>query len=628
MRPVSSAPSPVRGVTPTTLPTRSRDRLYSGARFARLAPLAITIALATASPPPLDAQQKAPEFTQQGLLVWNFTPSEGGDIKLGRRAGDEVRERVEKLVNKREVEVIAGWQVRQRLEMAGYAPDSTLSVADVRALGRGMRADEYVLGTALRDAQGFRLGGRLVLIRNSRISQPLPEAVDRDLDRAAAQFARGLAEARRQLVPLRRCENFLREGRGTQALAAARDGIAAYPRASLARTCLVLAMRSTGADASAVLDVSREILALDPGNPYALESMAVAFDSLHRREDAADAWLKLAATDTGDVNLVERVVLALSEGGSLRRAEPLILRATAAYPDSLRLVRLKWRVLYELKKWPGAIEVGEHMLEADSVEAADSTFVLRLATAYRANAQPILAMRTIAQGVVAFPGDSRLYSLYSQLVRAESDVVLPRGLALFPRSADLHAMNAKELKVRGKLEEALAASKQAVALDSSLAQGQLVVAQNEFDLGRADSALVTAHRALLGGPDSALVAQFVLAKGNQLLRTANGSKKREDFEVSMRYLALADSLRSSPQTKFLLGASALSVTQQALTEAPKLPEKERSCALSRIGSEALPIARASLQAGVDVQPEAVRQYLEYLDQIAPFAERQIATYCG
>jgi tetratricopeptide (TPR) repeat protein len=590
----------------------------------------ITLALAAlvlAAPGRLRAQQKGQEFTQQGLLIWNFTPGKGADMKLGRKSADAVRDRMEHLVNKREVDVISGYDIRHRLELAGYSAESTLSISDVRALGRGMRADEYIVATTSKGPEGVRIAGNLVLTRNHRIAQPLPDAAGRDLDRAADQFAQAIAAARKQLVPLRRCENFMREGKYPQALAAAREGVAAYPKASLARTCLVLAMRSTRSLVPELLGVARETLELDPTNPYALEAMAVAYDSLHKKDEAADTWLRLAATDTADVDLVERIVYALSEAGSVRRAEPLILRAVAAYPDTLRLVRLKWRVLYELKKWPGAIEVGEHLLAVDSLAMNDSTFVWRLAVAYRSNEQPIRAVQMSAEGVTKFPGDARMYALYAQLVRGESDVVLARGLKLYPKNADLYAMNAKDLKAKGKLEEALAASKQAVALDSSLAQGQLVVAQNEFDLGRADSALVTAHRALLGAQDSALVAQFVLAKGNQLLRAANGSKKREDFEVAMRYLALADSLRSTPQTKFLLGASALSVTQQALSEAPKLPEKERSCALSRLGSETLPIARASLEAGAEVQPDAVKQYIAYLDQIAPFAEKQIAAFC-
>ena len=55
-------------------------------------------------------RQKNPplEFTRQGLLIMNFSPGAGADLRLARRAGDAVRDRVAKLVNKREVEVIEG----------------------------------------------------------------------------------------------------------------------------------------------------------------------------------------------------------------------------------------------------------------------------------------------------------------------------------------------------------------------------------------------------------------------------------------------------------------------------------------------------------------------------------------
>ena len=61
--------------------------------------------------PVLQAQRgkKEPlEFTRQGLLIVNFIPGPGADLRLGRRAADAVRDRVAKLVNKREVEVIDG----------------------------------------------------------------------------------------------------------------------------------------------------------------------------------------------------------------------------------------------------------------------------------------------------------------------------------------------------------------------------------------------------------------------------------------------------------------------------------------------------------------------------------------
>ncbi len=576
------------------------------------------------------AQQKGMEFTQQGLLVANFWPARDKDFKLGRKAADAVRDRVGKYLNKKEVDVISGYDIKQRLEISGYNPDTNLTAADLRSLGRRVRADEYIAGTIAKSGEGFTIGGQMVLVRNARIGQPLASATNKELDLAADQFAREIAAAHKQLIPLRRCENAIREGKAAAAVEAARTGIAAYPRASLARTCMVVAMRAAGFGATDVLQASRELAELDPTNPYALESMAVALDSLRRRDEAGDAWLKLAATDMADVDLIERVVFALVDDGNVRKAEPLILRAVQEFPDTLRLVRQKWRVLFELKKWPSAIETGERMLAMDSLAAHDSSFILRLGNAYRASEKPLKAMEIAVRGVNQFPGDARLYGFYAQMVKGENDVVLPRGIALFPKSAELLALNAKDLRARGKLEESLAASKQAVVLDSSLAQGQLVIAQTEFDLGRPDSALATVRRALMtaaAAPDSQLVAQFSLAKGNALLRAANGTKKREDYVVAMHYLSLADSLRSTPQTKFLLGASAMSVTQQALTEAPKLPEKAQSCELSRLGSETLPIARASLEAGQEVQPEAVKQYLAYLDQIAPFAEKQIAAFC-
>jgi hypothetical protein len=130
------------------------------------------------------------------------------------------------------------------------------------------------------------------------------------------------------------------------------------------------------------------------------------------------------------------------------------------------------------------------------------------------------------------------------------------------------------------------------------------------------------------GEDRSTVAQFALSKGNVLFRAANGTKSRGDFQLAMRFLSFADSLKSTPQTKFLLGAAALSVAQTALTDAPKITIREESCVVSQIGADTIPIARASLEAGQDVSPEATKQFLEYLDQISPYADKQIAAFCS
>lgn len=582
----------------------------------------------------LEAQRRQ-EFTQQFLLVSNFrvgdasTPSrDKNDLKFGREAGDEVRDRLEDLVSKREVKIISGYDLREAMIRAGYAGDDPHDLEIVRQQGEVFRADEIVMGTAKRlpDNQ-VRLDASLVLYRDIRIRQPIAAVTANGLDRAAELLARRIHEARVQLAHQRRCENSLRDGQGTRALQHARAGMAAYPNGVLARTCLIWTLRAMNASAAQVLDESKALLALDPGAFHAIEAAASSLDSLRRRDEAATMWLRLYVTDTTNLELAERVVWSLAEGGNSRRAEPLIVKLSDANPDNMRLLRQKWRIANDNRHWALAVSSGERLLASDPEAATDSIFFQRLATAYRANGQPFKAMELVARGVSTFPGDARLYAIYTQFVKEETDSVLPRGLTLFPDNAALLALNARELRAKGQLAEALDASRRAVELDSTITQGRLLIAQAEMELGRPDSALLTLSRAVSAGEDRGAIAQFALSKGNALLRAANGTEVRADFQLAMRFLALADTLKPTPQTKFVLGAAALKVAQTALTDAPKLASKDESCAVSRVGYETIPLARSSLEGGVEISADATKQFLEYLDQLAPYADKQLAAFC-
>jgi len=599
-------------------------RANGGAAFGQFV-LALFIGMVSAVP--TAAQKKAPEFTRQGLLITTFVPRGTADLGFGRKAADEVRGRVSKLSNKREVDVISGGDIDWQLTRAGMPEDTLLDEQTIRTLGRLMRADEYVIGTVERAPGRVRLSGRLVLMRDRRMAEPLPPATGQDVGLAADQFGRALAAARNELIPQRRCENALRDMQPERALQFAREAVAAYPAGVLAHVCLTWALRATGAPSAEVLTAAKEVLAGDSLNPHGLENAAIALDSLRRRDESATYWLRLAATDTADLELTQRVVLAMVFGGSARRAEPLVVRAADAHPDSIGLRRLAWRVTYENRHWPAAIKQGEALMAADSATTKDSVFTLRLASAYRANGETYKAISLAARGVVAFPGDVKLYTLYTQFVKSEADSVVPRGIALFPRSAELLAMQAKDLRARGQLAEALAASRQALAVDSTLDRGELMIAQGEIELGRPDSALVALRRALVRGEDTALIAQFALGRGNALLKAANGTKTRDDFQLAMRFLALADTLRRTPQSAFLLGVAAYSITQSALSDAPKMTEKTQSCELSHLGAETLPVARAGLEAGQEVSPEAAKQFLDYLGQMEPYVQRQIDAFC-
>ena len=573
------------------------------------------------------AQKKAQEFTRQGLLISNFTPRGTADFGYGRKAADEVRSRVAKLSNKREVDVISGGDIRYQLTKSSIPEDSVLDEQSLRILGRYLRADEYVVGMVERSPKGVRLTGRLVLMRDPRMMEPLPPAAAADLGVAADAFAHAVAAARAELPAQRRCENALRDAQPQRALDFAREAAAAYPQGVLAHVCLTWALRATGAPAVEVLEAAKQVLAGDLVNPHGLESAAIALDSLHRRDESAGYWLRLAATDTANLELTQRVVLAMVLGGSSRRAEPLIVRVADAHPDSVSLRRLAWRITFENRSWPLAIRSGEALLAVDSTTARDSVFMLRLSSAYRANGDRYKALALAARAVAAFPGDVKLYTLYTQFVKSESDSVIPRGIARFPRSAELLAMNARELRAKGQLADALAASRQALAVDSTLDRGELMIAQGEIELGRPDSALAALRRAASRGEDTALVAQFALARGNTLLKAANGTKSRDDFQLAMRFLALADTLRRTPQSAFLVGVAAYSITQSALTDAPKATGKTQSCELSHLGASTLPVARAGLEAGQEVSPEAAKQFLDYLGQMEPYVQRQIDAFC-
>lgn len=577
------------------------------------------------------SKKETQEFTRQGLLIVNFTPSRGTEMKIGRRAADAVRSRVGRFVNKRDVEVIDGGDVTEKFARAGYDADSIFDeFRDIRPMGKYMRADEYVLGRVHNAPGGVRMSGELVLMRDEKLRQPLGEVVAPKLDSAALLLAKEIGAAQTQLVGQRRCENALREGTagsGARARAAAQEAVEQYSRSTLARTCLLWAMRQTSAPAAEVLDVAHALLAVDSTSFYGVESAAIALDSLRRRDDAATMWLRLARTDTANLDLAVRVAFALFDGGNTRRAEPWIVAVSDAHPDDLRLVQQKWRIAYENKSWAHALQAGEVLLARDAGALGDSTFFLHLGTAYHAASKPFKAIETLSHGVDAFPKDVRLYSLYTQYIKAEADTVVPRGLALFPRSADLLALDARELRAKGKIQESLDATKQAVTLDSTLAQGQLTVAQLEIELGRPDSALVALHRAIGGGEDTALVAQFALAKGNALYRAANGTKSSSDFALAFRFLTFADTVRSSVQSKFLVGAAALGVAQAAFTEAPKLKDKSESCRLAKLAADMMPVARTGLEAGQDAFGDAAKQSLDYLTQLDPYAAQALAAYC-
>jgi tetratricopeptide (TPR) repeat protein len=560
------------------------------------------------------------EFTRQLILVNAFASS---DRRAGRSVANALRGRIQRAYDRREVGTLGGADVSTLLDGSGIDPDQALIGGSLSAVARALRADEIVSGHVEVTPRGVRASARLSLVRDERLVEPLGTVEAPHADSAATLLALRLRAARMQLTAHRRCENLAREGAFVQAAEAARAGIGDGAPASIVRLCLMTALLRVGADARAVLAEARAVLAADAVNYWALDGAARALDALGERPAAAAMWLRLAATDTTNLDLARRVVEALLRGGSATAATPLMTRLVALAPDDLPTQRLRWQLAFTLRDWPVAVATGERLMAMDQAWAGDSTFVLRLATAMKAAGAGVKALGLAAQATLTFPGDPRLYGFYAQLVHGEAQVAVTRGVERFPAAADLHLLRAQELRREGRTAEAAQTLQQAVALDPTLGQGYLQLAQTQADLGLADSAFVSTQRALTAGEEKATVARFALARGNALYRAANASRERAALQSAMRFLALADSLASTAQSRFLLGASALAISQSAATDAAT----SSTCELSQLAGSLLPLAREKLVSGAEVSPEAARQYLAYLDQLEPVVTRQLETLC-
>ena len=114
------------------------------------------------------AQSRQPqEFVLQGLLI---TALESNDRRLGRSVADELRGAVQKLHNRRELNVISGSRISETLLLAGYDDRRTPDSSTVRALVQNLRADEFLRGTADRTPEGVRINARLILARDGALN--------------------------------------------------------------------------------------------------------------------------------------------------------------------------------------------------------------------------------------------------------------------------------------------------------------------------------------------------------------------------------------------------------------------------------------------------------------------------
>ncbi len=551
----------------------------------------------------LDAQvARAPDRDTPRMMVLTFRSATPGNS--GVQAADALRGRLSGDVPYKKLWQIPSTEINAVLEASGYRKDEPLSSNDARELGRQLRADEFVQGNVRRDGESWRIEATLHLVRDPSLAQPLTVATAGKAGDAAKLLSAELVEARKQLAPERECVNAAREKNWDKAMASAREGIALFPKATIARTCLLNAMFESKVGDDKQLALSEEILAIDGRSRRAL---SIAGD-IYRRRNLADpkdtanankmieAYTGLIAADPTNTRLVEDVTKAIAGAGNPGVALPIIRKAVEENQGDAALMRTQFLVELAARETKAALITGPALVALDTA-MADTSYYFRMAAAYSADSQPAKAAEEIAKGV-----------------------------AKFPENASLLVVSAQAQRAAGQTQQAVETLKKALALDPNVERGQLQIAQLYGELKQPDSAYAALMMADKG-IDSVLMGDVALDLGNKAQRELTADSPEIDYTNTINYLTLADNNATSPerkqQAKFLVGAVALRHGQALL----KVGGESRNCALVKQASAQFAIAQVNVPAGGRFAPQIAGQYMQALGQLLPVAAQAEKAIC-
>ena len=551
----------------------------------------------------VDAQvARQPDPNTPRMMVLTFRSNAPGNS--GVQAADALRSRLGSDIPYKQLWQIPNTEINAVLEASGYRKDEPLSSNDARELGRQLRADEFVQGTVRKDGESWKIEATLHLVRDPSLAQPLSVATSAKPGDAAKALAAELVEARKQLGPEKNCVNAARDKNWDKAMASAREGIALFPKAVIARTCLLNAMFETKATDDAQLAMAEEILAIDSRSRRAL---SIAGDIYRRRNLAAptdtanankmiQAYTGLIAADPTNTRLVEDVTKAIAGAGNPGVALPIIRKAVEENPGDAALMRTQFLVELAARETKAAITTGAALVALDTA-MADSSYFFRMAAAYQADSQPAKAAEEIA-----------------------------RGVAKFPDNASLLVFAAQAQRTAGQTQQAIETLKKALALNPNVEKGQLQLAQLYNDLKQPDSAyaaLVAADK----GMDSTLVGDVALSFGNSMQRELKPDSPETDYATVVNFLTFADANATSAerrqQAKFLIGAVSVKRGQALL----KAGGETRNCELVKKASIQFAIAQVNVPAGGRFAPQAAGQLMQALAQLTPAAAQTEKAVC-
>ncbi len=536
---------------------------------------------------------RVPDPNAIRVMVSVFKAGEKG---LGVQAADAVRSHMTSEFPFKQVYVLPKQDINATLEASGFPTADALQPHDARALANLLRADEYVTGSATKTATGYKVEGALVLARDNALVQPLGSYDAAKVDQAAGMVSKELKEARKQLEFEKKCINAARDNKFDAAIGFAKEGITAYPKATLARICLANVLVSQKASNDEQLKIAREIVAIDPRSRPGLALLATAYRAANQPDSSVLALTALLATDPSNPRLQKDVIDAVASMANPAAARPIIDSAVALNPGDPELLALRWKILGAVKDYKAMFVQGEELVKLDT-SLADTTYFIRTTAAYAADSQQQKSAEFAAKGLVKFPNQPTL--TFQQIIA---------------------------LRAAGQGQQALEALTKALGAKVPVENGAFLRLTLLKDLNRNDEIVPAARDLVVAGDTSTTIRQMVVGIGQQQSNAAAKSGSADDYALAIKTLLYADSI-SKGQTKqqagFLLGSTYVRFAQVKLQAA----QAGKSCPLAKEAKDMIVNAQIELPKGGQLYADTMRQLMGAAMQLDTGADGLIKAYC-
>jgi tetratricopeptide (TPR) repeat protein len=562
--------------------------------FQALAGLALALGGTLAVPTVASAQyNRVPDPNATRVLVAVFRSGEKG---MGVQAADAVRSRMNSDFPFKQVYVLPKTDINATLEASGFPITDALEAHDQRALATLLRADEYVTGTATKTATGVKVEANLVLARDNALVQPVGSYDAKSLGEASSLISKELKEARKQLDAEKKCINAARSQKYDEAIAAAKEGIVAYPKATLARICWANVMITQKAPAEQQLAIAKEIVAIDPRSRPGLAILASSYRALKQQDSAVVTLTRLLSTDPKNPRLQKEVVEELASVANPRLAKPVVDTAVMLNPGDPDLLKLRWRILLATRDYKEAFAQGEELVKLDT-SFADTAYFSLSASGLAADSQYQQAAEMAAKGLAKFPNEPGL--TFTQIVA---------------------------LQKAGQNQQALEALDKAIAAKTPVETGSYLRVSLLKDLNRSAEILPAAREMIAAGDTTTALRQMVVGIANDQRVAASKSNSPDDFAMAVATLKYADSVTtgaSKAQAQFLLGATYVAFGQLKLSQA----QTQKVCAPAKEAKDMFVEAQIMLPKGGATAVDAMRQLMGAVMQLDPAADQMIKAFC-